>query len=97
MPPPPRPPIDPDRQLLRRWEGRLQTESMWLQKLLFALGKVEEAREKLAATQQEPLRPLVVMDDGTPVPMGLVALNVRQRVDEVMKALGQGAHNRLPS
>jgi hypothetical protein len=57
---------------------------------LFALGKVEEATEKLGAMQDESLRPLVVLEDGTPVPMGLVAGSVRQRVDEVMHALGQG-------
>ena len=94
-PPPTRSPIDPDRQRARKIEGQLQTESTWLQKLLFALGKVEEARDKLAATQDETLEPLVMLDDGTPVPIALVAANVRQRVDEVMEALGQGTH-RLP-
>lgn len=92
---PTRSPVDPEQQLQRKIEGQMQNESTWLQKLLFALGKVEEARGKLAAIQQESLRPLIVLDDGTPVPMGLVALNVRQRVDEVMAELGQGAH-RLP-
>jgi hypothetical protein len=96
MSPSARSPADRERQFLRKIEGQLQNESTWLQKLLFALGKVEEAREKLAETQKEPLDPLVVLDDGTPVPMGVVALNVRDRVDEVMKALGQGAH-RLPT
>lgn len=90
MSPSTRPPIDPDRQLQRKIQGQLQNESAWLQKLLFALGKVEEAREKLKRMQVESLRPLVVLDDGTPVPMGVVTVNVRRRVDEVMKALGQG-------
>jgi len=94
-PPPARSPIDPGRQLARKIEGQLQTESTWLQKLLFALGKVEEARDKLAATQDEKLHPLVVLADGTPVPIAMVASGVRRRVDEVMEALGQGAH-RLP-
>jgi hypothetical protein len=97
MPGFPRQLSDPQRQHRRKIEGRLQDESAWLQKLLFTLGKVEEARAKLAAAQREPLLPLVVLDDGTPVPIDLVALGVRQRVEEVMKALGQGTHNRLPS
>jgi hypothetical protein len=88
--------VDPARQRLRKIENHLQNESAWLQRLLFALGKVEEAREKLAATRQEALAPLVALDDGTPVPMGIVAVSVRRRVDEVMKALGQGSHG-LPS
>ncbi|HSM02899.1 MAG TPA: hypothetical protein VK960_10745 [Acidimicrobiia bacterium] len=89
MSPSTRPSVDPDRQLQRKIEGRLQVESTWLQKLLFALGKVEEAREKLGTMQVEPLRPLVVLEDGTTVPISTVAVNVRRRVDEVMKALGQ--------
>lgn len=91
-----RSPVDPDRQLLRKIEGRLQTESTWLQRLLFALGKVEEAREKLAETQKASLQPLLVLADGTPVPVAQVADSVKRRVEEVMTTLGQGAH-RLPS
>jgi hypothetical protein len=82
--------VDPDRQRQRKIQGQLQNESIWLQRLLFALGKVEDAREKLTAMGNESLRPLVVLEDGTPVPMGRVAERVKQRVDEVMDALGQG-------
>lgn len=92
IPPPPRPPADSTARRLRKIENHLQSESAWLQKLLFALGKAEEARAKVAASQEASLHPLVVLSDGTPVPLSLVAQNVRLRVDELMKALGQGDH-----
>jgi hypothetical protein len=95
MSPSPRSPEDLQRQHQRKVERQLQDESAWLQKLLFTLDKLDKARSKLA--QQQPLQPLIVLDDGTPVPIGLVSLNVRRRANEVMRALGQGPHNRLPS
>ena len=91
-----RSPVDPAAQRLRKIENQIQNESAWLQKLLFALGKAEDARAKLAATQEAALSPLVVLKDGTPVPLGLVAQNVKRRVEELMKILGQGARG-LPS
>ena len=92
MPPSPRSPIDIERQFERKIARQLQAESTWLQRLLFALGKVEGVRVKLVETRQAPLPPIVVLDDGTSVPMGLVAQGVRRRIEEVMKALGQGDH-----
>ncbi len=54
-----------DRRRQQRREIRLQQrESSWLQKALFALGKAEDTREKLAETRdEEPFTYSVKLDD----------------------------------
>ena len=85
----------PDRQLQRKIERQLQNESRWLQKVLFDLGKAREARLKLAEVRDENLNPLIVLDDGTKIPLDKLEEIIRARIDVLMEALGQGAH-RLP-
>ncbi len=54
-----------DRRRQDRREIRLQQrESSWLQKALFALGKAEDTREKLADTRnEEPFTYTIQLDD----------------------------------
>ena len=79
-----------DRQTQRKLERLRETESRWLQKTAFALGKTLEAREKLAEALSEELDPVVVLDDGTRVTLDEVERHVRQRVEELRSPLGEG-------
>jgi hypothetical protein len=88
-------PPDLQRQLQRKIDGHLQSESSWLQKVLFALGKAREARDKLAATGGDPLPPLFESEDGTHVPIEFLEASLKHRIGVVMESLGQGVH-RLP-
>ena len=81
--------------LERKIERQLQNESRWLQKVLFALGKAKEARTKLAETRGDQLNPLIVLEDGTQIPVDALETIIRKRIDTLMEALGQGPH-RLP-
>ena len=84
-----------DRQTQRKIDRQRQNESRWLQKVLFALGKAREAREKLTEVTGDKLDPLVVLDDGTKIPVDTLEEIVRARIDTLMEHLGQGPH-RLP-
>lgn len=54
------------RRRRRREIQLLSNESAWLQKALFALGKAETAREKLAETRDEEVPPFELpLDDET--------------------------------
>lgn len=81
-----------DRQLERKIERQLQNESRWLQKVLFALGKAREARVKLSETRGDELNPLIVLEDGTQIPLDTLESIIRTRIDDLMRALGQGPH-----
>jgi len=85
-----------DPQLQRKIDSQLQSESRWLQKVLFALGKATEARVKLSEVQTGRLNDLIVLDDGTKVPLDKLEEIIRTRIDDLMEALGQGPH-RLPT
>lgn len=84
-----------DRQLQRKIDRQLQNESRWLQKVLFDLSKAREARVKLSEVRDESLNPLIVLDDGTKIPLDTLEEIIRARIDTLMEALGQGPH-RLP-
>ena len=81
-----------DKQLQRRIDRQLQSESRWLQKVIFALGKAKQAREKLSEIQGEKPAPLITLDDGTKVPLDDLEKVIQARVEELMAALGQGLH-----
>jgi hypothetical protein len=50
-----------DERRRQRKEIQLQqSESVWLQKALFALRKAEDAREKLADTREEKVEPYIL-------------------------------------
>lgn len=82
-----------DKRLQRKIDKQRETEARWLQKMLFALSKAKEAREKLADTGVE-VNPLVTLDDGTQVSLDDLDEIVNKRVDYLMDALGQGTYGR---
>lgn len=84
-----------DKQKQRKIDRQLQSESRWLQKVLFALGKAREAREKLADTEGSKPDPLVMLDDGTKLSFEDLEKPIQARVEELLQRLGQGKH-RLP-
>ena len=84
-----------DRQTQRKINRQRENESRWLQKVLFSLGKAREAREKLADVTGDDLNPLIVLEDGTKIPLDTLEEIIRSRIDTLMEHLGQGAH-RLP-
>ena len=79
-----------DGQTQRKLDRLRETESRWLQKAAFALGKTREAREKLAEVTSAPLDPIVTLDDGTAVSLDEVEEKIRERVDTLRSSLGEG-------
>jgi hypothetical protein len=73
----------------RRIDKYRESESRWLQKVLFNLGKARHARDQLAEATTESLDPLVELDDGTVVDLDQLEDLVEQRVETLMDALGQ--------
>ncbi|MBW3667264.1 MAG: hypothetical protein KY394_06690 [Actinobacteria bacterium] len=86
-----------DKRLLRRIDKQREEESRWLQKVLFALSKAREAREKLTELSGEELNPLITLDDGTQVELDKLGSIIEGRVDDLMDALGRGAYGRRKS
>jgi hypothetical protein len=82
------------RRLQRKIDKQREVEARWLQKMLFALSKAKEAREKLADTTGEELNPLIELDDGTQVSLDALDEIVKKRVESLMDALGQGVYGR---
>ena len=82
------------RRLQRKIDKQRETEARWLQKMLFALSKAKEARQKLAETTGEELNPLIEIDDGTQISLDALDEIVQKRVEHLMDALGQGVYGR---
>lgn len=82
------------RRLQRKIDKHREIEARWLQKMLFALSKAQEARAKLAETTGEDLNPLITLDDGTQVPVDAIEEVVHKRVDALMDSLGQSTYGR---
>lgn len=81
------------KRLQRKIDKQRETEARWLQKMMFALSKAKEAREKLADTGVE-VNPLVTLDDGTKVSLDDLEEIVNKRVDALMDELGQSVYGR---
>ena len=79
-----------DRQTQRKLDRLRETESRWLQKAAFALGKTREAREKLADALSEELDPVITLDDGTSVSLDEIEAKIRERVEDLRPDLGEG-------
>ncbi|HSM04035.1 MAG TPA: hypothetical protein VK858_05415 [Longimicrobiales bacterium] len=63
----------------------MQSESTWLQKALFALGKAEDARESLAELMDEDLEPVRVGSGKKAVSLTEVGEALEQRVSVLME------------
>lgn len=77
------------KQQQRKIDRILQSESRWIQKILFAIGKTKEAREKLADATDEKLDNLIVLKGGKKVSLDDLEAALHDRVVENMTALGQ--------
>lgn len=78
-----------DTQTQRKLDRQIESESRWLQKVLFALGKAREAREKQAEITGARLDPLIVLEDGTRLPLDRLEEIILARADHLMEELGQ--------
>lgn len=78
-----------DTQTRRKLESQIENESRWLQRTLFDLGKAREARAKHTEISGETLDPLIVLDDGTRLPLDRLEEIIQARVDILMQDLGQ--------
>lgn len=78
-----------DQRLQRQIHNQRDSEAHWLQKMLFAFGKAQETRTKLAETTGEDLNPLIVLEDGTQVPLDTLREIIQNRIDFLMEALGR--------
>lgn len=71
-----------------RREIRLQnTESVWLQKALFALRKAEDAREKLADVRDEEPEPYTLDVEDRPVSVEALEDALEERVQNLVADL----------
>lgn len=86
-----------DKRLQRRIDKQRESESRWLQKVLFSLSKAREAREKLSELSGEELNPLITLDDGTQVELDKLERIIEGRVDDLMDSLGRGVYGRRSS
>jgi hypothetical protein len=77
-----------DRRRQQRREIRLQQrESSWLQKALFALGKAEETREKLADTRDEEMQPYTIMMKDKEIQMEELEDALQVRIEHLMETV----------
>ena len=67
-------------------------EARWLQKVLFDLGKAREARANLGDATGDDLNPLITLEDGSAVPLGLIEEVITKRIEFLMEALGRGTY-----
>ncbi len=81
-----------DTQQQRQIAKYRESEARWLQKVLFAVGKARDAREKLAEKTGDELNPLITLDDGTQVPLDTLEELIRKRVEFLMDALGRNVY-----
>jgi len=77
-----------DRRRQQRREIRLQQrESAWLQKALFALGKAEETREKLADTRDEEAEPYSIALGNGELSMEDLEAALQARITQLMETV----------
>ena len=68
----------------RKMTRLMQQESVWLQKALFAFGKVEDTREKLADAREEDPEPLELEIDGRSVQVEAIEDALESRIQELL-------------
>ena len=76
-----------DKRQLVQERKFLRSQSRWLQKALFALGKAEDDQEKLAEVRGERHEPMAVTVNGTTHELGAVTDSLRDSVMERLEAL----------
>ncbi len=73
----------------RKIDKQRDSEARWLQKMLFASSKAQEAREKLNDIREDDLDPIITLDDGTTLPLSTLDDIIAKRVDDLMILLGR--------
>lgn len=76
-----------DKRQLRKERRLVQSESRWMQKALFALGKAETAREKLAKARKEELEPETVKVGGNSLTLDNLRDAIQDRVETLAEVL----------
>ena len=76
-----------DKRQLRKERRLVQSESRWMQKALFALGKAEAAREKLAKARDEEMKDETVKIGGKSMSLDALRDVIQTRVDSLAEIL----------
>lgn len=79
--------METDRRQARKEIGFLQSESVWLQKALFALRKAEAARESLADARSEALEPYSLPVGGRDVLVEELDKALDERVESLVQTV----------
>ena len=79
-----------ERRQERQISKHRESESRWLQKVLFDLSKARHARSMLSSATGEELNPLVTLEDGREVDLDTLSLIIERRVKNLREALGHG-------
>lgn len=76
-----------DKRQLRKERQLVQSESRWMQKALFALGKAEDARDKLAKARNEDARPETVSVGGKDLSLDTLRDAIQDRIETLAEVL----------
>jgi len=76
-----------DKRQLRKERRYVQSESRWMQKALFAIGKAQDARAKLQASREDGDDPITISIGDESVPLESVRDGFEQRVEALASAL----------
>lgn len=71
----------------RREMRLIQQEATWLQKAVFAFGKVEDVREKIADLNEEDPEPITVEIEGREVSLDDVSEALEEKVQGTLEML----------
>jgi hypothetical protein len=77
----------------RREIRALQREATWLQKVLFGLGKAQEAREKFGDARGEPADPILLEVDGKNLPLDAIEDALETRIQSLLEVVRERRRN----
>lgn len=78
---------DQEKRKKRREMRLIQQEATWLQKAVFAFGKVEDLREKIADLNETEPDPLTVQIEGNEVSLDDVSTALEEKVQATLEML----------
>ncbi|HSH46417.1 MAG TPA: hypothetical protein VK966_11290 [Longimicrobiales bacterium] len=76
-----------EKRKFRRETRLLQNEASWLQKAMFALGKVDDVRDRLADLRDSAREPFTLQVDGSPVSGDALADALETRAKELLSTI----------
>ncbi len=77
----------------RREIRALQREATWLQKVLFGLGKAQEAREKFGDARGKEVEPIVLELEDGPMPIETIEDALESRIQELLEVVRERRRN----